>query len=100
MQGKTTKSRSRATARSCASLLLGVAAALPWAVHAQGTSLTEVTTPVVYSDGRPYPPYRMDATVLGRFLEYGQAPNQTDYLGIREAQAENRALARGKKANS
>jgi predicted GH43/DUF377 family glycosyl hydrolase len=84
MQSKTTKRRSRAAARSCASLL-GVLAVLPCAGHAQGTSLTEVTNPVVYSDGRPYPSYRMDATDLGKFLGYGQAPNQTDYLGIREA---------------
>lgn len=65
--------------------LIGILAALPIAGHAQGTGLTEITTPVVYSDGRPYPSYRMDATDLGKFLDYGGAANQTDYLGIREA---------------
>jgi len=65
--------------------LIGILVALPIAGHAQGTGLTQITTPVVYSDGRPYPSYRMDATDLGKFLDYGGAANQTDYLGIREA---------------
>ncbi len=52
---------------------------------AHGTGLVPVTNPVVYSDGRPYPSYRMNATDQGKFLDYGGAPNQTDYRGIREA---------------
>lgn len=52
-------------------------------VHA--ASLVPVTIPVVYADGRPYPSYRMNAVDQGKFLNYGGAPNGTDYLGIREA---------------
>lgn len=84
MKTKVAKRRSRVAARICASLL-GSAATLPCAGHAQGTSLTRITTPVVYSDGRPYPSYRMDAVDQGKFLNYGGAANGTDNLGIREA---------------
>jgi len=80
---KTTTPRSSRVAGRVLALLLGILAALPFASHAQGTGLTEVTTPVVYSDGRPYPSYRMDATDLGKFLDPGGLT--TDALGIREA---------------
>ena len=50
-----------------------------------GAELLQITNPVIYADGRPYPTYRMNATDLGKFLDYGKAPNQSDYLGIREA---------------
>jgi predicted GH43/DUF377 family glycosyl hydrolase len=52
---------------------------------AVGTGLVPVAKPVVYSDARPYPSYRMDATDLGKFLDFGGAANQSDSLGIREA---------------
>lgn len=68
-------------AMPAAMLLAVVAAASP--VHA--TSLVAVTSPVVYADGRPYPSYRMNAVDLGKFLNFGGAPNGTDNLGIREA---------------
>jgi predicted GH43/DUF377 family glycosyl hydrolase len=63
-------------------------AILPLLVFAgvsQGAGLVGITEPVVYSDGRPYPSFRMDATDLGKFLDYGRALNQTDSRGIREA---------------
>jgi len=54
-------------------------------LSAHGSSLTPVTNPINYGDGRPYPAFRMDAVDQGMFLAYGQGPNQCDYLGAREA---------------
>ncbi|MCF7676015.1 MAG: cadherin-like domain-containing protein [Akkermansiaceae bacterium] len=54
-------------------------------LSAHGGSLVPVTNPINYGDGRPYPSYRMDAVDQGKFLDYGQGPNQCDYLGAREA---------------
>jgi predicted GH43/DUF377 family glycosyl hydrolase len=85
MQGKTTKRPSRGAALSCASLLLGIATTLPCAGHAQDASLTEVTTPVVYPDGRPSATLRMDAQDQGVILKHGDGPGQCDVLGAREA---------------
>ena len=64
--------------------------AFAWALvvltlSAHGTGLVTVTNPINYGDGRPYPSFRMDAVDQGKFLDYGQGPNQCDYLGAREA---------------
>jgi hypothetical protein len=52
---------------------------------AGATGLLPVTKATVYSDGRPYPSFRMNATDLGKFLDFGTSSKQTDSLGIREA---------------
>ena len=74
----------RGIARLCAALP-GLLIAFSLACEAYGTGLSVITNPVVYSDGRPYPNFRMNATDLGKFLDYGGAPNLTDSRGIREA---------------
>jgi hypothetical protein len=65
--------------------IAGVLAALvfPGAAHAAG--LTPIASPIVYSDGRPSPSYRMAAVDLGEVLHYGSASGGTDALGAREA---------------
>lgn len=69
----------------CRVLLPTILIAFSFAGGVHGSGLVPITNPIVYQDGRPYPTYRMDATDMGKFLDYGGAPNQTDYRGIREA---------------
>ncbi len=50
----------------------------------QGTSITP-NQPQVYSDGRPSPLYRLEATDVGLLLKHGDGPDDCDIHGMREA---------------
>jgi len=73
------------TAATHRARLTAILISLSLAGVAPGAGLVPITDPIVYEDGRPYPSFRMDATDLGKFLDFTKAAGQSDSLGIREA---------------